>query len=509
MSEVMEIFTDEEFSASYKAVAEVAKNDLVVFNYLMYPQDGSQPYKVGALHEFLFKLFQGTLDGSRGKYQCTSVPPQHGKSRALTVRAVAWYLGRMENKAVALTGFSLSLLQDFLQEIREILESETFQSIFPNVSYDSRKSNTQSMFALNNGCTIIVKSEGMKLTGKRVDLLILDDVHAGRAEAESVAKRTNVIQWFFADCITRITEDAKIFLIGTRWHPQDLIGHLTSDDYVRQLTDSGVEDAIFEVVNIPAVCDSEEDPLGREIGEALFPEQRSIKFLNSQKALIPTHEWQSQYQGKPTSSGSDQIDINDLNYCVIGDVPIADGVTKRGWDFAVTEKTSSDFSAGALMCFVPPSEAEKALERASVDGTYVALPNVYIIDIAHHKLAWSRMRSKVIDTSLADLETYGATEMGMEAVSGFKIGRDELRGALVGKVKVSEKNPARGGKLLRAQPWLNLIEAGKVHLVRGAWNKAFVEELRVFPDGNHDDQVDAVSVAWETCNPKKRKLLLA
>jgi hypothetical protein len=53
---------------------------------------------------------------------------------------------------------------------------------------------------------------------------------------------------------------------------------------------------------------------------------------------------------------------------------------------------------------------------------------------------------------------------------------------------VDKKNPPRGGKLLRAQPWLNLVEAGKLILVRGLWNDDFLAELEVFPAGRHDDQ---------------------
>ena len=135
------------------------------------------------------------------------------------------------------------------------------------------------------------------------------------------------------------------------------------------------------------------------------------------------------------------------------------------------------------------------------------LPTVYLVDVAHKKLAWAKLKGIMIGLALKDLKVYNAQIMAMEAVSGFKIGLDELRSPpLKGRVKVDERNPPQGGKLLRAQAWLNLIEAGKFYIVKGKWTDRFIEELKNFPDGDHDDQVDAVSIAYESCNKKKKKI---
>jgi hypothetical protein len=52
-------------------------------------------------------------------------------------------------------------------------------------------------------------------------------------------------------------------------------------------------------------------------------------------------------------------------------------------------------------------------------------------------------------------------------------------------------------KLTRASPWSSLAESGNVFIVRGEWNKAFIDECELFPVGPHDDQVDAVSGAYQ------------
>ena len=175
----------------------------------------------------------------------------------------------------------------------------------------------------------------------------------------------------------------------------------------------------------------------------------------------------------------------------IGEVP-TDIEWLRGWDLALGEKKHNDFSAGALCAY---------------DGRTKFF---YIIDMFHEKLVWTKLRPRLEALALRDKARHESHRMGMEAVSGFDIGLRELRmgEALRGEVKILCKNPPRGGKLLRAQDWLTAMEAGRVHLVRGPWNKKFLEELRTFPDGKHDDQVDAVSIAWE-CLARSSRLLYA
>jgi predicted phage terminase large subunit-like protein len=51
-------------------------------------------------------------------------------------------------------------------------------------------------------------------------------------------------------------------------------------------------------------------------------------------------------------------------------------------------------------------------------------------------------------------------------------------------------------KEVRARPFAAQVEAGNVRLVRAPWNARFIEELVGFPNGEHDDQVDAVSGAF-------------
>jgi predicted phage terminase large subunit-like protein len=156
---------------------------------------------------------------------------------------------------------------------------------------------------------------------------------------------------------------------------------------------------------------------------------------------------------------------------------------------ALTEKQSADFTAGALCGWDKDT--------------------FYIIDIFKRQWAWSKVRAQVLAQSYIDKDEHNVLRIAVEGVGGFDAVYEDVKAALLGEVKVTKRNPGKGGKLLRAQPWFNLIEAGKVVLVRGAWNKEFVEELETFPEGLHDDQIDAVSIAHEELTKPPVKLLIA
>ena len=233
------------------------------------------------------------------------------------------------------------------------------------------------------------------------------------------------------------------------------------------------------MTNLPAICEDEgNDPLGRSEGEALFPELRGIPFLTKIRAALPAYEWRSQYQGDPKSVFSGNVESGNLQFIARDEVP-AELELVRGWDMALTEKQTSDFSAGCLAAY------DSIQDR------------LFIVDMFRVRKTWTKLRRAILAQTEADRETDGVQRIGIEAVAGFLAIYQDVRNALLGETKVEARIPPRGGKLLRAQPWLNKIEARRVFLVRSAWNKDFIAELETFPNGDFDDAVDAVSTAWE------------
>jgi predicted phage terminase large subunit-like protein len=487
MTEPEKRLSDRAFLAARTRLEEEARSSFPVFLALCFPQNAGAPYKLEPFHLALADIVQGMSDGTLPPRNTVSAPPQHGKSRMLAVRAVAWILATHPGISIALTGFSRSLLVDFLAEVCDVVRLPAFQRIFGTVLPLSMHDRADSK-VFSNGSSVLVRSAGSKLTGRRVDWLIVDDPHAGRAEAESAVQRRKVVQWFFADCLTRLSPGARVLLIGTRWHPHDLIGHLTSDEYNDQLRQEGQEDCMFHPIVFKALADEQNDPLGRAPGEPLAPSIRPLSFLLGMRATLIGYEWDSLYQGTPRSSAAGQTDVSKLRRCNASEVPKGLEET-RGWDLAITESQTADYTAGVRLAYDPTTQL------------------YYITDVYRQRMAWPKLRACILRISHSDRQERGIARIGIEAVSGFDAVYQDVRKELSGHVSVIKKNPPRGGKLMRAAKWLALLEAGRIVMVRGPWNHDFVAELEQFPDGEHDDQVDGTSIAFEMLENRERLLI--
>jgi len=143
----------------------------------------------------------------------------------------------------------------------------------------------------------------------------------------------------------------------------------------------------------------------------------------------------------------------------------------RSWDLAFTEKTTSDWTAGAKMGMMQ-------------DGTVV------ITDMVSGQMEWPDAVRCIENTARLDGTS---VRQGIECVA-----------AQVGVIQTLMRDPTLLGhtftpievhrdKLTRALPLVARSEQGKLAIVRGAWNQKFLDELCAFPEGLHDDQVDACS----------------
>lgn len=495
-----EVFTDEEFVAACDKMAEAARKSFIGFLYLMWPQQEGQTYIIGRLHEYLGNLVDGVFRGERNPNQSVSVPPQHGKSRLLCVRMVAWLLGAFPGISIGMTGAYEDLMTGFFREVQEIMRSSMYVKIFGHilpVKGVDRQNNT----LFTNGSEVQCRSTGSKLVGRRVDVLIVDDPHPGRAEAESPADRKKVHQWFFSDCITRLSPEAKIFIISTRWHPEDLHAKVTDPETEKIFTEAKLEHALFQITNIPAICDDPTtDPLEREEGEACFPEQRPLEFLRLQKtrfmAAGEEYEWWSQFQGQPKTRGGNLADISKIIRITKDEVP-TDIEWVRGIDPACAESKNADYTAGALCA-------------ARLDGKGM-ITEFYLIHMLRRRGAYAARKAEIENQLDYDNLHHNVNRAGIEGVGGFEAIVQETKSKFSGRISISKCNfhGGRGGnaKVLRAQPWFNLIEAGRFHMVVADWNGDFLQELQHFPTGKHDDQIDGVSIAREMLTNRARLLI--
>ena len=323
------------------------------------------------------------------------------------------------------------------------------------------------------------------LTGEGVSgLFVVDDPFKNREEADSQLIRDKVWANFNEVVFTRL-EGASVIVVHTRWHEDEMIGRLKDDPE-------------WDVINIPAIAepvnDNQDDPLGREPGEALWPERFDIVELRSIEAQIGDYSFGSLYQGRPRPKGANVF--GQPHYYQYEDFDITGCSIVLGADPAASTRTTSDYSAAVVMAV---RIEERTIQLPSWDEPQlVRTPVGYIQDVYHEQVTIPTFVG-----ALRDLQRrwYNA-KIGVEAVAGFKAVPQMLKH--VDPSLQVEELPARGDKFQRAQPVAAMWNLGLVMLPAyrdGAvppWVKPFAREVCEFTgvQDRHDDQVDALSHTW-------------
>jgi predicted phage terminase large subunit-like protein len=364
-----------------------------------------------------------------------SVPPRMGKTE-LMKHNIAWRLLQAPATRVMYASYGARLSEKKSRETRSIY----LKAGGPIA--DDAQSRSDWRTGVDDG-GMWATGVGGAFTGDGGELLICDDPHKGRAEAESALEREKVHEWFRDDFTTREEPGASTFVIQTRWHPDDLAGHLIGQGW--------------EHITLPAI-DSE--------GNALWPARYSAERLNEIRETIGEYSWASLYQQSPRPRGG----------ALFGDVVFYDQLPSlyrvgKGCDLAYTAKTRADKSAAVVML-----ESEGIFYVADVRTAQVKVPDflatLAIIDHAYHG-PWHWFTSTT-EVGVADLAT---------ATAGVHV--------------VAER--AAVDKFMRAQGVAAAWNAGKVRLPRRApWLDSFVSEICGFVGvgDRHDDQVDALSSAF-------------
>lgn len=297
------------------------------------------------------------------------------------------------------------------------------------------------------------------LTGNTADLFIIDDPIKNRQEADSETTRNTIWNEYLNSVRTRIKPGGKLIVIQTRWHEEDLYGLIAKNE--KNVT----------IINIPCECDDpEHDVLGRELGDSLCPEiGRGNAWLREFKQAYVGKEgsraWTALYQGKPVAMEGNLIKrewwkfydtLPELPYIIIS----VDAAFKDGDD--------NDFVA---------IQVWGKLNR-----------DYYLIDAIKKHLNF-------VDT----LDAIRSFRSRYDAI--FILIEDKANGTAIINVLSSEMEgviPVKpeGGKVTRANAVSPAIESGRVHLPRFAsFVEDFMSECSSFPNGAHDDQVDAMTQA--------------
>jgi len=218
-----------------------------------------------------------------GEYQgvTLSIPPGHAKMTTITHPFPVYAGLRWPSETAVFTGYSQAFAERNLSRpSREIAE---------NLGVLDPESNAMKEWRLRNGARMIARGVGAAPTGiNPIGTLVTDDPINSRAQAESKTERDNIWDWWTGSIVQRFWPSTRRLVIATRWHHDDLIGRIKA---------SG--DPNWVHINLPAIAEAN-DPLGREIGEALWPEVKPIAFLEQPRTAMGEYNFPALFQGNPT-----------------------------------------------------------------------------------------------------------------------------------------------------------------------------------------------------------------
>jgi predicted phage terminase large subunit-like protein len=397
------------------------------------------------------------------------LPPRHSKSETVTVRYTAWRLERDPKMNIILGSYNQKLANRFSRKIRRICE--------PRMKLSAER-NSAEEWETKAGGGVRAVGAGAGVTGFGAGLIVIDDPVKNRAEAESETFRERVWEWFSDDIYTRLEPAGAIVLIQTRWHEDDLAGRLLA------AMKSGGER--WDVVELPALAerppgadDEWMDELGRGDGDALCPERFDRDALLRIKQQLGSYSFAALYQQRPVPSDGGLFKRSWFTKFVDAPPPNLNWV--RGYDLAVSTKTSADYTASV---------------RCAIDknGT------LYLADGFRERIEYPDQRRYVLERMREEKRTSHAIE---KAVHGDALVQDIRRDAAGLRAPLKAVR-VDADKYTRALTWANLAEDGKVIIVRGAWVDEFITEACSFPGGRHDDQVDAVSLAVRMFSTRRK-----
>ncbi|MEP7049454.1 MAG: phage terminase large subunit [Pseudomonadota bacterium] len=388
----------------------------------------------------LTEIFQRIAGGERVR-AVVSVPPRNSKTESL-LHGGAWLLLQDPTLQIAYASYAARIAEKKSRRLRELARKAGVP-----IAQDSRSRADWRTGVEQGGCW--ATSVDGQITGEGFNVVILDDLIKGRAEAESAGTRERARAWLISDVLTRVEPGGSVLLSMARWHPDDPAGAMIG--------------AGWEHVNLTALDEND---------QPLWPERwPRTEVLELRDALggPDGYEWQSLYMGNPRGRGAR----------VFGDVAFYDSLPDLsgaliscGIDFAYSTRTSADWSVAVVL--------------AKFGDVF------YVVDVVRVREEPRAFRSRVqllhATHPRARSCAYAAsTEMG--GVEFFREGGIRIDGRV-----------ATIDKFSRAIPVAAAWNTGRILLPRKApWLDAFISEVCGFTGvkDRHDDQVDALAAAFD------------
>lgn len=425
-------------------------------------------------HEMILDATQRCIQRHSGRTMLF-LPPGSAKSTYATVVAPSWAMGVKPGFKVIGVSYGSDLSRKFGRRTRSIIKQRAFQALFGTTL--SAESSAADEWALENGSEYMGGGVLSGITGNRADFIPIDDPIKGRQEADSEVTRKRTVEAYQDDILTRLKPGGSVMLTQTRWHEADLAGAILPDGYDGE---SGMiecrDGQVWEVICIPAQAERENDPLGRKIGEYIWPEWFPEDHWSTFKRIPRT--WSALYQQRPAPEDGDYFKKEWIR--TVPTIPPRTSLNVYGAsDYAVTSN-GGDWTVHVVV-------------GIDTEG------RLYLLDMWRGQASSDVWIEAFCDLVLKWKPIGWAEETGQirSGVGPHLERRQRERKAFVYR----EAFPTRGDKAVRAQSIRGRMALDGLYIDAAApFLAELIRELLTFPAGVHDDQVDALGLAGQLLN---------
>lgn len=430
------------------------------------------------------------VENGESRFLTVSMPPRMGKSALTSVNLPIWLLRKHPDWKIGLVSHSPVLAVSWGRQVRRMVEEHGTEFGLQI----ARDAGAVADWQTTVGGGIVSRSApGQSITGLGFKVMLVDDLVKDFAAAHSATDREALWNWWVANAQTRLEPPSLVVVIGTRWHEDDFIGRLLSPEYSPDRNK-------WEVIKFPAIAE-QADVLGRAEGDPMFSplleetREEAIERWAQMKASLGSYSWAALYQQRPAPAQGAIFDVGWWRYWTRDPSKVTDdgrvvlapeaewrsGTWLDSWDLTFKGSEDSDFVVGQRWVRAGANRYLVAQQRGRWAFTQ-------IIDRMRQ---WARTDDH-IPSPYGEHVHKRLIEDAANGAAAIDVLRKEVAG--IKPVK------ARTAKEIRARAITPEIESGNVYLPLPSdpgneWVSDLLSELREFPSGRNDDQVDALTQA--------------
>jgi len=433
------------------SIREVAQNDFMAFVKHVY-----EGFIEGTHHKQVARQFE-KLSMNPGSRIIVNMPPRHTKSEFASYLLPAWLIGKNPELKIIQTTHTAELAVRFGRKVRNLMELDIYKEIFPDVDLRA-DSKAAGRWETGQGGEYFAAGVGGAITGRGADLLIIDDPHSEQ-DALSDTAMEHAYEWYTSGPRQRLQPGGSIVVVMTRWSLKDLTGKLIKAQASDIMSDQ------WDVIEFPAILPSD---------NVLWPEFWKKEELLKVKASLSVGKWNAQWQQNPTAEEGAIIKKEWWNKWEKDSIPPVSYIM-QSYDTAFSKKETADYSAITTWGVFQPSEGGP--------------DNIILMDAKRGRWDFPELKSNA-------MEEYNYWEPDMVLIEAKASGTpltDELR--TMG-IPVVNYTPSKGrDKHTRMHMVAPIFESGKVWAPEKKFSEEVIDECAAFPNGEHDDFCDSMSMA--------------